>query len=134
MAESPIRPKRKDEPEIADAGLLFRDDAPKAKPEAAPIEPVPSAGDDYGLVGGEPETAEDESAPIPPVPPPVARPKPTAKIEEESRPRPKLDPADAVEQVWSRGAEWGGTLGLIGLEILVFGGLVYFLLSLGLLS
>jgi hypothetical protein len=103
-----------DAPEIADASSLFRD-APAARPGPPPPSAVgPTSDDSYALVHPpEPEAAEP---PTPAAAP--ARPRPTSARGEKDRAsaaalRPKRDPHEAVQQVWSRSAEWGGTLLLL---------------------
>jgi hypothetical protein len=114
------RPDPRD-PEIADAESLFRD-APAPRPAPQPPRPAP-AGD-----AGHYEVEERaEPAPTAWVPPPGddARTVPASAPRPAVTSSPRLEPSEAVEQVWSRGAEWGGTLGLlavvaVGLFVLLY--------------
>ncbi|HEX8200906.1 MAG TPA: hypothetical protein VF590_10480 [Isosphaeraceae bacterium] len=120
MAKSPQPPPGDDEPEAADAGFLFQDDAPRRPPAPSPPgRPRPAQEvDDYAVLGDEPEEAE----PVPPVPIPAPnRPGPAP------RPRPKAERTRAarVDQVWTRGAEWGPNLLLVAVVALGISGLVY---------
>jgi hypothetical protein len=107
--------------DIADAEALFgetpttRDDSPP------PIRPGGEGESHY-------EVADVEEPPV----------RPSLKIvppEERRAQRPPqgmgggLEPSQAVEQVWSRGAEWGGTLAKVGAVAFGFLILVYLLLS-----
>jgi hypothetical protein len=117
-------------PGIADAEALFRDTS-----SPRPSSPAPSAADQTGgglyEVAEGPEQADEPSGP-PPIPAAVARRSKTKNRTEagESREaRPGLDPSDAVEEVWSRGAEWGGSLSLLAVSGLVLLFLLYVALS-----
>jgi hypothetical protein len=106
------RPDPRD-PEIADAESLFRD-APGPPPTSQPPRPAPAGDAGHYEVEERPEPARippiGEAAPTRP----ASAPRPAAA------PSPRLEPSEAVEQVWSRGAEWGGTLALLAV---VAGGL-----------
>lgn len=99
-------------PEIADAGALFRD-GETSRPVA---KPAPTRSDDpYELRDAPIENTR-------PSPPPVAFEAPAPPEPPVARRAPaRLEPSDAVEEVWSRMAEWGGTIGL--LSAVGFGGL-----------
>ncbi len=45
------------------------------------------------------------------------------------QPKPKLEPSEAVEQVWSRGAEWGSTIGLLAIALIGYVLILYILVS-----
>lgn len=128
MAQPPQTPRGDDDPEMADAAFLFQDEAPR-RPSGAPPPahqtPSGSGGGDYDLAGDEPE---EDAAPVPPVPlpqPAPRRPKPEAERRETAKPARTA----RVDEVWSRGAEWGSTLVLLGIVLLVIGGLLYLNLS-----
>src|SRR5438105_2786692 len=117
MAKSAPPPPGDNEKKIADADWLVRDapkSSPKPKPKAAPpAADSPQADDDhsYDLVDGEETTFRWDEPPAPPVPvaapaAPAAAPKPRVKDEWEQDAADEDDADAAVEQVWSRGAEW----------------------------
>src|SRR5437879_1545303 len=115
MAKSTSPPPGDDDQKIADAELLFSD-TPKSKPKPKPAPPASTRPSDdldhsYDLVKGHNAPSESEAAPVPPIPAPAAPAaprKPKPKLEGEG-PVPTGPPA-TVDQVWSRGAEWGGNL------------------------
>jgi hypothetical protein len=136
MADSSKGPDP-DEPEHADAELLFRD-APShasAPPRGPVVEPDSSEG--FALA--------DTPAPAPPAPrafsdpPPAPRaPRNRAVEDVESAARPaqvrpsrakQLESASPVDQVWSRGAEWGPTLAVLGLWSALILFIIFTLLS-----
>jgi hypothetical protein len=142
MAKSSPPPRRDDEKKIADADWLL-DDTPKAKSKPKPTPkdkagaadgPAPAAEDhSYGLAEGHDVPLDtDEPAP-PPIPvgakPPRARgEKLDAGWEEpqtEVRETTEYVEEPAVDQVWSRGAEWAGHLFMMALTATFFGFLVY---------
>src|SRR5438128_2683398 len=90
-------------PEIADAEALFRD-APPARPE--PAQTRPPAPEDAGHYEVE-DRADAARRAYAPAPPDErgTRPRPAAAAA-----TPRLEPSAAVEQVWSRGAEWAGSV------------------------
>lgn len=112
-------------PEIADAAALFRDD-PAPRPSAAPSGPSDPAAVDAYEVEGVPDAPGEVAPPVPVARPEALRPKATAAA---STARPARAPEEAVEQVWSRGAEWGGTLLLLTSAGLGVGVVVYALLA-----
>ena len=124
MAKQPPSPDDADAPEIADASALFRD--PPA-PQTPPKAPRPGAADDLGQYevedGDEPPRAAPTSPFYPDEPRAASAPKDRPRASAASRSR--LEPSEAVEQVWTRGAEWGGTLALlivaaVGLLVLLY--------------
>jgi len=139
MAEGKPRDRSKPdpEPEIGAADLLFRDDPAVTSPKHAPkssAAPGSGAGEVFDLVEqpGPDESTEDIPIPrIPAAPQKGQAPKPrgprTARPEDQSH----LDPSDLVEEVWSRTAEWGQALILVGgwvsivLLFVYFGGLSF---------
>src|SRR5947209_7091618 len=127
MAGPPSHPPEDEAKKIADADWLVSD-KPKAKPRSAPGAPSrPTAADDhsYDVIGGD----DEPSAPAAPVPPPVAPRKPKPKPKDEARPAEPAGPPARVDEVWSRGAEWGGSLVAVGAAAVGTGVLVYFALS-----
>lgn len=122
MDVSPLPAPENDPDSIADAKALFRDEPPpKATSATAPPSPVSTGA--YEV--------EDR-----PEPPPHSVTSKNAPIEPETRsgrrsiPRStNLDRSEAVEQVWSRGAEWGWNLLPLAAAGLAFGFLITTLLS-----
>ncbi len=114
-------PRPESEPEIADASLLFGGaEAPKG--QAAPSSPV-GAGPGYAVEGPEPEVEAPAEPPIPPIPR-AERPRAVSKAETAPR-RAKRAPSSGVDQLWTRGAEWGTDLLRLGVAVLVAGFLLY---------
>jgi hypothetical protein len=130
--KSPNRPPAEPERKVADAGLLFQDKSQtRSTPsQPAPPESKPASGEVFALADA-PERAADRSPTQFPSPPP-ARPErpataePPAPARSEAPREPKLDPAALVEQPWSRLAEWGPNLTLVGAWMAVLLLLVYF--------
>lgn len=124
MGDPPTGPEAENEPEAADASWLLRD-APS--PEAGPARrPVVASGETEGF---------DLADSPPPSPAPVWTP-PGRDAEADAgpvprRPRPSSRAATAstVDQVWSRGAEWGPTLGVLALWTCLASCLLYLTLS-----
>ncbi len=118
--------------EIASADFLFGDDSPDEAPRLA-SQPmvVPGAGStgDVFDLAGPPSSHEMPAANLP-----VseegragqARTSSAAPAIDES----KLDPSRLVEEVWSRGAEWGPNLIVVGIWACVVLLVAYFLLNL----
>ena len=104
------------DPEIADAYALFGDEA--GVPKNAPARPpsprlkAPPEPDTFDLEGGPIEDEADAVVPPAPIPTPTRRARP-AKVEEESRAPKVAKEEHFVDEVWSRGAEWGSTLILL---------------------
>ena len=111
-------PHGEPEPQVGDAGLLFQDRSP-AQPRAAAPKPVADSGEVFDLVDA-PDVAADRA---PAQTPSVPRPRPTepaagqpeagrstARARDDSR----LDPSALVEETWSRWAEWGTSLIVVG--------------------
>jgi hypothetical protein len=133
MADPTPRPRPSGEPpEIADADLLFREETPRpASPSRQPSEHSASAsGDVFDLEGGDPGSDEESSAP-PRAPIPSASPRPSPSTAAERRPRQNAgaEPEARVDEVWTRGAEWGPTLILLAVVGAVV--LLLFYLALG---
>jgi hypothetical protein len=124
-------------PEIAAANWLFDDD-PVAK-STEPHHPAPPAGSGeiFALAG--PPSADEIPVPTPPIPipeKPHAKPREgrTERVREghteRVRESPRLEPSALVEQNWSRWAEWGPNLLLLGGWLLFLFTVVYFLMGL----
>ena len=124
MPRQPLPPD--DQSKAADASFLFGDEAPAAKsrPERSP-RPGPIEGG-YDLEGGDP--IEDEAPPVPraPIAPRTAKPK-TKPKDEPSRPAEEA----RVDELWTRGAEWGPSLIPVGLVGVVAFVIFYILLTNG---
>jgi hypothetical protein len=117
MAEdkAPRRPQPKPEPEIASAELLFRDN-PAAKPAKPPQKPgaagAPGTGEVFDLVESPDPVDSAPAAPVPPVASAPARAeikKPKEPRAERAKPEREPDPAELVQEVWTRRAEWGAS-------------------------
>ncbi len=139
MANKPSPPAGDEDRRIADAELLFKDNASDRPGPDAPLSPDASPGDDYALEErGEPvrkkvEPFLDEAPILRPVAPPASSEKSWTREELEPgrRARTQLDDPDAVEQVWSRGAEWGRTLALLAAVVVITGSVFAWLVSAG---
>ncbi len=126
-----------DDPEIASADLLFRDEPtdPSAKP-ATSAAPVGEWGEVFDLAP-EPEVAPPtpaapRTAASQPREPKADRPPRQVRAPRSEEPR-KEDPNDLVEEVWSRQAEWGPNLIVLAGWLFAFAILLYFAMgSLGL--
>jgi hypothetical protein len=122
MAErSPSSPGDRD-PTIADGQYLFSG-PPSRDPKPPTARPTATTDDEIYEVLGAPAAPEIEA-----VPPPVARPGPGVKIVSPvvaTRSRAPQEPSDKVEQIWSRGAEWGPNLVLLAAVTLSVWFLIY---------
>jgi len=111
---------------IADAEALFREPAPPRSATPAPVG-AEKTGGQYDVE----DLAEPDAAnlrPLPPAEPPRAKPA-ANRAAASKRAKPGLDPSEAVDEVWSRWAEWGGSLvALVVADLVLLAG-VYFLLS-----
>ncbi|MHB1562253.1 MAG: hypothetical protein ACYC61_32810 [Isosphaeraceae bacterium] len=143
-AGRPEETGRKSDPEIGDAEWLFRDEGP-AKPSRPA---VPQAAEDsdevFDLVDHEEEVGEDAN----PIPPPISaapvqnRERTSSTTRETSRAAdgpsssraPMVEPEDAVDVVWTRGAEWGPSLLVVGGCLAAVGILVYILMGMEMYS
>jgi hypothetical protein len=113
MDAVPPHPDDSRERDIADASDLLRDPDPPVSGIGPPRAAPPAAP-----TSGEIESFEvlPGAAPTSPAPQDFASGSPRAKKMEEKGP--SLEPSKAVEQVWSRGAEWGPTLALLAVVAL----------------
>lgn len=102
---------------------LFGDDPGQRPRRPAPRPVVPPDDEGYDVAGDDPEAADPPGTPAPPVPAPEARTAPSRKDRAASAREPEPEPR--VEQVWSRGAEWGASIALLGLVGAIVLGLVY---------
>lgn len=140
MAEHGARDEagKKGDPEIAAAELLFRDDPAEkpAKPARAEA-PESSAGegDVFDLAGGDLQEL-DEDAVVAPVPVAPTRDRTAPRPREAARPKTEpsaessaLADEALVDEVWSRAAEWGPNLAVVGAWVFVMVMLVYFLMG-----
>jgi hypothetical protein len=124
---------KRSDPEIAAAEGLFQDE-PAGK-TARPTTPVTATGEGetFELADSPFTGVEEAESPIPSAPsmdPPAPRlrdpAKPKAVRTGESYP---IDPEALVDVVWSRGAEWGPNLLIVGAWLLGFGLILYFLVG-----
>ena len=122
MSKAPPPPPD-DDPGIADAEGLFRDARPSRPAPQGPTPPAgPSGSDVFDVEGIDlPEDDDDDAAP----PPPRRgdyRPAPPAEGRSARR---IVDESATVDQVWSRGAEWGPNLLLLAVVGAAVLGLTY---------
>jgi len=138
MAEEHPRDRSKPDPqpEIGAAELLFRDGPTVTSPKYASnssASPGSGARDVFDLVE---QPASRDPTPTHPAPPiPSARekrqaPKPREPRTERPEDQSQLDPSELVEEVWSRTAEWGQTLIVVGGWVAISLLFVYFLMGL----
>jgi hypothetical protein len=120
------------EPQVGDAGLLFRDAPPSpAGPSSPGPQPAPDSGGEFALADA-PESASDQAVPPSPAPPtaaphaPVTRKPAGERAAAPPKEEPRLDPSALVEEPWSRWAEWGTNLIVVGGWITALVLLVYF--------
>src|SRR5438105_279861 len=122
MAEGNPRERSKPdtEPEIGAAELLFRDDPAAASPRPTPSSssgPSSAPNDVFELVEQPESPNPTPTGAAPPIPAAsrkgaarAARQPGSDRAEDPSQP----DPAELVEEVWSRMGEWGQTLIVLG--------------------
>ncbi|WP_422930589.1 hypothetical protein [Singulisphaera sp. PoT] len=124
MGETP-ESSDKDQPDVADAGWLFESapSPPKETPKTSQ-ESAPDASDGYDLDLSDPVEVEPRKPSIP-IPPPIPETGPSSSSADTSKARPeakaksKSSRAPAVvDQVWTRGAEWGSDLVRVGVVLL----------------
>ena len=130
MADKPPPPAGDDDRRIADAELLFGDKTASRPQPEAPRSPEVAAGRrlcSRGAGRTRPEEASNpffDEAPVarPVVPPSTPSESWTREeLEPDRRARTQLDDPDSVEQVWSRGAEWGRSLAILAAVVVVTG-------------
>lgn len=122
--------KKRGEPKIAAAEGLFRDDPAARSSQPASAGSAAGAGETFDLADGPDVADEADAGPIPPIPS-VDRPAPRAR--EASRPKAResypIDPEALVDVVWSRGAEWGPNLVVLGAWLFGLVLVLYFLMG-----
>jgi hypothetical protein len=124
-------PARKDEPEVAAADWLLRDDVPAAPLGRGSGSPVASqAAGVFDLA----EPSQPESAPARRggVRSEGTAGKPDTVAARPARQRLQQEPEAVVEEVWSRRAEWGPNLFVLAIWLFGLATFVYFGLGLGL--
>jgi hypothetical protein len=111
-------PRPEPDPEF-ELGWLTSSQSPA--PGSAPVKPAPdSSFEGYDVEGPDPAPLAGSALPIDPIT--AAKPKGEATARQKARA--KRPPSSGVDQVWSRGAEWGSSLVVLGAAML---GLGYFL-------
>lgn len=133
------------DPEIGAAELLFRDDparrsARPADQPAAKASADTGSGEVFALAGGS-SVEIPTMPPVPPIPAASDRAPTRERVSSRSRETPtrrtsrdeesSLPAEDAVDEVWSRGAEWGVNLAMVGGWLLGLAVIVYLLLGWG---
>jgi hypothetical protein len=124
-------PVKKSGRDIASADWLFTEE-----PQPAPLKPArefaitPETEETFDLADGPSvEAAADASAVVPPVPitpPPVPRAAPKKPKSEAAPERPRVQqPGDVVEEVWTRNAEWGGTMIVVSVWLFIYAYALY---------
>lgn len=133
----PPPPRPEDDRNIADADWLMGEaKKPKPAPGSAPKgqgSKPPAAGPDdhsYDLIDAPEEAADAVTPPTPPVRPVAPAPRPRKTKEDAPGPE-DSGPTATVDQVWSRGAEWGGHMTVVGIAAAIVGFLVYVTFSMG---
>jgi hypothetical protein len=121
--------KHAPKPEIAAADWLFKDDPGVKSPKQSHIPALSSGPSEvFDLADG---PGPDELAP--PIPPVPEREKTAAKPREgrteRTHDKPRLEPSALVEQTWSRSAEWGPNLLIVGGWLVLVFCVIYFYLS-----
>ena len=116
----------KPEPEIADASLLFGQQAPQEQATAENASgTLPT--DAYEVAGGDAEPMTRIETSAAPISPPRPRRKEADARPARSKPR---EESSGVDQLWSRGTEWGGSLLRLGVGLIVAAFLLYATFSL----
>ncbi len=140
MAQDDPRDRiRREQGEIAAAEGLFQDDK-KAKAKAIPtpsVGPASGSGETFALADGPSSVEPGAPAPIPQGPPVSSKASdrpPRPRKTEQSTNQPTLEPSALVEQVWSRQAEWGPTMLVVGLWVTFILLIVYFGLGIELIG
>ena len=123
---------RRSAPPISCSAMIRRSKParPAQKPGAAT---GAGTGEVFDLVGGPEPDDSPAAAPAPPIPsgPPRAEAKrPREASPERAKQERQPDPADLVQEVWSRKAEWGMTLLVVGVWATFIVFIVYFVLGL----
>lgn len=114
------RPGRDPQPEIGDAELLFREEnrRQQGQPSAKPATSGSGSGEVFDLADDPTPAPPAAAAPVRPIPsgaPTKQKPRtPREPRPEAAQADSKLDPANLVEEVWTRTREWGPTLLIVG--------------------
>jgi HAMP domain-containing protein len=121
------------QPQVGDAGLLFEGSSPAAGPAIPPPAPASDSGEVFALADAPDWAADWAPAQFPSLPrarpkDPAATPSEPAAAAAGTHPRDdsRLDPRALVEEPWSRWAEWGPNLIVVGGWLTVLMLLVYF--------
>jgi hypothetical protein len=113
--ENPREGSRPDRnPEIGAADWLFKDDSSAKSPKQS-SKPAPNSGPSevFDLVEG--PGSDELTPPTPPIPErPKSAVKPRDRSTDQARDKPRLEPSALVEQTWSRWAEWGPNVLVVG--------------------
>lgn len=128
MDDGKIPPSDEDSPSIADVEGLFRD-TPAPDPVSRPPIGINRVGGDHYEVEDSPAGMSANASDIPSAPIPRVEEVGKKNSTKASNAKSRLEPSEAVEQVWSRGAEWGGTISRLAIAFGVIGVLLYGLLS-----
>jgi hypothetical protein len=114
-------------PDIAAADWLVKDDSGAKSPKKAPKPAVGSSSSDvFDLAEG--PSSDELAVPVPPIPlPEKPAAKPRERRTERTQDKPILEPSALVEQTWSRSAEWGPNLLIVGGWLVLVFLVVYFL-------
>jgi hypothetical protein len=129
MDEHKLPPPGGEPPEIADAEALFQDaPAPSGGARLRPVEPTASPVEAYE-VEEQPEASRDRaSVPIEPADTRGTKSSGPGRTRVSAAGVPTRDPSEAVDEVWTRSAEWSkSVLLLVGVGVAV-GILIYVLL------
>ena len=128
MNGPPPTPDDRNDPEIAAAELLFHEAEPP--PSSQSVAPVIGKGSSEGF-----ELADLPEHSAPPAPSSRSASAPSGQYAStppaDARPRGRMVAPEvpAVEQVWSRGSEWGSTLVVLACWIAAAFGILYFTLG-----
>lgn len=99
------------DPEPADASLLFQDDEAPARPGPSPLTSATGGEATYDLEAGA-------------APNPSGATRPAAPEAGRAAGKARNEAAASVDQVWTRGAEWGPTLAVLGVVGALFATLI----------
>jgi hypothetical protein len=112
-------PQPEPDPEF-ELGWLNSSQSPA--PGGTPVKPAPDPSfEGYDVEGPDPAPSAAPELPVNPIP--LAKPKgePTAR----QKARTQRPPSSGVDQVWSRGAEWGANLAILGAALLAVGFILF---------
>ena len=131
---------KKRDPEIGAAEWLFQDEPAGKSARPAKVDAPESRageGEVFELAGGDPAEPEAEAAAVvPPIPAAPARDRPPPLPRDADRPKAARSDASSafddealVDVVWSRGAEWGPNLLVVGAWVFAMAMIIYFLMG-----